>query len=34
MFDEENREILTFIESYVPPDLDTWSDEQLARAAL
>src|SRR5215207_6294799 len=33
-FDEENREILTFIEGYVPPDLDTWSDEQLVRAAV
>jgi len=32
--DEENREILTFIEGYVPPDLDTWSDEQLVRAAI
>lgn len=31
--DEENREILTFIEGYVPPDLATWSDEQLVRAA-
>ncbi len=32
--DEENREILTFLEGYVPPDLDTWSDEQLVRAAV
>lgn len=31
--DEENREILAFIEGYVPPDLATWSDEQLVRAA-
>lgn len=32
--DEENREILTFIEGYVPPDLATWSEEQLVRAAI
>jgi hypothetical protein len=32
--DGENREILTFIEGYVPPDLSTWSEEQLVRAAI
>ena len=31
--DEQGREILTFIEGHVPPDLATWSDEQLVRAA-
>ena len=31
--DERGREILTFIEGYVPPDLATWSDGQLVRAA-
>jgi hypothetical protein len=31
--DAENREILTFIEGYVPPDLATWSEKQLVRAA-
>ena len=31
--DEQGRAILTFIEGYVPPDLATWSDEQLVRAA-
>ena len=31
--DEQGREILTFIEGYVPPDLATWSDEQLVGAA-
>jgi hypothetical protein len=31
--DERGREILTFIEGYVPPDLATSSDEQLVRAA-
>ena len=31
--DEQRREILTYIEGYVPPDLATWSDEQLVRAA-
>jgi hypothetical protein len=31
--DEWGREILTFIEGYVPPDLATWSDVQLVRAA-
>ncbi len=31
--DEQGREILTFIEGYVPPDLGTWSDEQFVRAA-
>jgi aminoglycoside phosphotransferase (APT) family kinase protein len=31
--DERGREILTFIEGYVPPDLGTWSNEQLVRAA-
>ena len=30
--DEHRREILTFIEGYIPPDLATWSDEQLVRA--
>ena len=32
--DERGREILTFIEGYVPPDLATWSDGQLVEAAL
>jgi hypothetical protein len=32
--DTENREVLTFIEGYAPPDLATWSEEQLARAAI
>lgn len=32
--DEERREILTFLEGYVPPDLDTWSDEQLVQASV
>jgi hypothetical protein len=31
--DEQGREILTFIEGDVPPDLATWSDEQLVQAA-
>ncbi len=31
--DEQGQEILTFIEGYVPPDLATWSDVQLVRAA-
>lgn len=31
--DEQNREIMTFIEGYVPPDLGTWSEEQLTSAA-
>ena len=31
--DEQGREILRFIEGYVPPDLATWSDDQLAEAA-
>jgi Ser/Thr protein kinase RdoA (MazF antagonist) len=30
--DEHRREILTFIEGHVPPDLATCSDEQLVRA--
>jgi Ser/Thr protein kinase RdoA (MazF antagonist) len=31
--DEQGREIVTFIEGHVPPDLATWSDGQLVRAA-
>jgi hypothetical protein len=31
--DEQGREVLTFIEGHVPPDLATWSDEQLVQAA-
>jgi hypothetical protein len=31
--DERGREIVTFIEGHVPPDLATWSDEQLVGAA-
>ena len=31
--DGQGREILTFIEGHVPPDLATWSDKQLVRAA-
>jgi hypothetical protein len=31
--DEQGREILTFIEGHVPPDLASWSDEQLVQAA-
>jgi phosphotransferase family enzyme len=31
--DDLRREVLTFIEGYVPPDLGTWSDEQLVQAA-
>ncbi len=31
--DELNREILTFIEGDVPPDLDEWEDSQLVAAA-
>ena len=31
--DEQGREILTFIEGHVPPDLATWSDDQLVEAA-
>ncbi|MCA1707403.1 MAG: phosphotransferase [Actinobacteria bacterium] len=31
--DQQGREIATFIEGHVPPDLATWSDGQLVRAA-
>ncbi len=31
--DERDREILTFVEGWVPPDLDHWADEQVACAA-
>ena len=31
--DERGREVLTFLEGYVPPDLATWSEAQLVRAA-
>ena len=31
--DERGREILTFIEGHVPPNLATWSDGQLVEAA-
>ena len=31
--DEQGREILTFIEGHIPPDLATWSDKQLVRGA-
>lgn len=31
--DDRDREILTFIEGWVPPDLDHWADEQVASAA-
>ncbi len=31
--DERGRELLTFIEGHVPPDLATWSDGQLLEAA-
>jgi Phosphotransferase enzyme family len=31
--DVQGREILSFIQGHVPPDLATWSDEQLVRAA-
>src|SRR3712207_9264011 len=31
--DVQGREILSFTQGHVPPDLATWSDEQLVRAA-
>ncbi|MGI8594511.1 MAG: phosphotransferase [Solirubrobacteraceae bacterium] len=31
--DGRDREILTFVEGWVPPDLDHWADEQVAAAA-
>jgi aminoglycoside phosphotransferase (APT) family kinase protein len=31
--DEQGREVLTFFEGHVPPDLATWSAGQLVRAA-
>jgi Ser/Thr protein kinase RdoA (MazF antagonist) len=31
--DEQGREVLTFFEGHVPPDLATWSDGQLVQAA-
>ncbi len=31
--DERGREIVTFIEGHVPPDLATWLDNQLVEAA-
>lgn len=31
--DERDRAILTFVEGWVPPDLDSWADEQVACAA-
>ncbi len=31
--DERGREIVTFIEGHVPPDLATWLDDQLVEAA-
>lgn len=31
--DEKNRQILSYITGFVPPDLDRWSDEQLVTAA-
>jgi thiamine kinase-like enzyme len=31
--DESNRQILSYIKGFVPPDLDKWSDKQLVTAA-
>lgn len=31
--DESNRQILSYIKGFVPPDLDNWSDKQLVTAA-
>jgi Phosphotransferase enzyme family len=31
--DERGREILKFVEGYIPPDLATWSNVHLVRAA-
>lgn len=31
--DERGREVLTYVEGWVPPDLDTWTDAQLSCAA-
>ncbi len=32
-YDGRGREVLGYVEGWVPPDLDTWSDAQLTRAA-